>query len=128
MRQLSHELRECCQRLRDHGAGIRGPAQFSLNRRRPRGELRRIGRRTKVDPEPEDDVLQTAGPSDIVKTVPEGYLLGDRAVYLAAFDKVREAISTDGRRSLPPYDEGVKSGQPMGRCNCRRAMVEASSA
>lgn len=40
--------------------------------------------------------LQTAGPGDIIKTVPETYLLGDRALYLASFDKVREAISTDG--------------------------------
>ena len=40
--------------------------------------------------------LQTAGPSDIIKTVPESYLLGDRALYLASFGKVREAISLDG--------------------------------
>jgi NitT/TauT family transport system substrate-binding protein len=40
--------------------------------------------------------LQTAGPSDIIKTVPENYLLGDRALYLAAFNKVREAIGLDG--------------------------------
>ena len=40
--------------------------------------------------------LQTAGPSDIIKTVPETYLLGDRALYLASFDKVRESIATDG--------------------------------
>ena len=40
--------------------------------------------------------LQTAGPSDIVKIVPESYFLGDRAVYLAAFNKAREAISPDG--------------------------------
>jgi NitT/TauT family transport system substrate-binding protein len=40
--------------------------------------------------------LQTAGPSDIIKTVPENYLLGDRALYLASFNKVREAISPDG--------------------------------
>ena len=46
--------------------------------------------------------LQTAGPSDIIKTVPETYLLGDRAMYLAAFDKVREAISPDGMI----HDEG----------------------
>jgi NitT/TauT family transport system substrate-binding protein len=49
--------------------------------------------------------LQMAGPSDIVKTVPEAYLLGDRALYLAAFDKVREAISPDG--ILP--DEGART-------------------
>ncbi|HEX2531195.1 MAG TPA: ABC transporter substrate-binding protein [Burkholderiaceae bacterium] len=40
--------------------------------------------------------LQKAGSSDIVKVVPESYLLGDRALYLDAFSKVREAISPDG--------------------------------
>jgi len=40
--------------------------------------------------------LGKAGPSDIVKTVPESYLLGDRALYLAAWERVREAISPDG--------------------------------
>jgi len=40
--------------------------------------------------------LQHAGPSDIIKVVPENYLLGDRALYLQAFMKVREAISLDG--------------------------------
>jgi NitT/TauT family transport system substrate-binding protein len=49
--------------------------------------------------------LQTAGPSDIIKTVPENYLLGDRALYLASFSKVREAIAVDGM--LP--DEGAKT-------------------
>ena len=49
--------------------------------------------------------LQTAGPSDIIKTVPENYLLGDRALYLASFNKVREAIALDG--VMP--DEGPKT-------------------
>lgn len=40
--------------------------------------------------------LQTASPSDIIKTVPESYLLGDHALYLASFNKVRESISLDG--------------------------------
>jgi NitT/TauT family transport system substrate-binding protein len=40
--------------------------------------------------------LQTAGPGDIIKTMPESYLLGDRALYLASFNKVRESISLDG--------------------------------
>ncbi|WP_408015466.1 ABC transporter substrate-binding protein [Ramlibacter monticola] len=40
--------------------------------------------------------LQTAGPSDIIKTVPESYLLGDRALYLASFTRVREALALDG--------------------------------
>jgi NitT/TauT family transport system substrate-binding protein len=63
--------------------------------------------------------LQTAGPSDIIKTVPEGYLLGDRALYLASFDKVREAISLDGTiaeegtrtalRALASFDPAIKA-------------------
>ena len=40
--------------------------------------------------------LQTAGPGDIVKTVPEPYMLGDRALYLAVFNKMREGYSPDG--------------------------------
>ena len=62
--------------------------------------------------------LQTAGPSDIIKTVPEGYLLGDRALYLASFNKVREAISLDGLiaeegartalRALASFDPAIK--------------------
>ena len=65
--------------------------------------------------------LQTAGPSDIIKVVPEAYfLLRDRAVYLAAFNKVREAISPDGlipeegpqtaARALARFDPAVKLG------------------
>lgn len=49
--------------------------------------------------------LQTAGPSDLLQAVPESYLLGDRALYLAAFGKMREAISPDG---LVP-DEGPRT-------------------
>jgi len=40
--------------------------------------------------------LQAAGPSDIIRTVPEAYLLGDRGLYLASYTKVKDAISTDG--------------------------------
>ncbi len=40
--------------------------------------------------------LQTAGPGDILKTVPEAHLAGDRALFLAAFDRSRECISPDG--------------------------------
>ena len=40
--------------------------------------------------------LQTAGPSDIIKTVPESYLLNDRSLYLAAFEKLRDSICPDG--------------------------------
>ncbi|NLD70976.1 MAG: ABC transporter substrate-binding protein [Limnobacter sp.] len=66
--------------------------------------------------------LQQAGPSDIVKTVPESYLLGDRALYLAAWTNVREAISPDGLlpeagartalRTLQTFDPSLQ-GKPI---------------
>ncbi|GIX24635.1 MULTISPECIES: ABC transporter substrate-binding protein [Caldimonas] len=40
--------------------------------------------------------IQQAGPSDIVKAVPESYLLGDRAVYIDAFLAAKGALSADG--------------------------------
>lgn len=40
--------------------------------------------------------LQTAGPRDLMKVVPEAYLLGDRGLYLATFNNLRESISLDG--------------------------------
>lgn len=63
--------------------------------------------------------LQTAGPGDIIKTVPESYLLGDRALYLASFNKVRESISLDGLipeegartalKALASFDPAIKA-------------------
>ncbi len=63
--------------------------------------------------------LQTAGPGDIIKTVPESYLLGDRALYLASFNKVHESISIDGiipeegartaLKALASFDPSVKA-------------------
>ena len=63
--------------------------------------------------------LQTAGPGDIIKTVPEAYLLGDRGLYLASFNKVREAIALDGiipddgaktaLRALASFEPGIKA-------------------
>jgi len=40
--------------------------------------------------------IQKAGPGDIIKTVPETYLLGDRAVYIDAFLAAKGALSADG--------------------------------
>ncbi len=40
--------------------------------------------------------IQAAGASDIVKAVPESYLLGDRAVYIDAFLASKGALSPDG--------------------------------
>lgn len=44
--------------------------------------------------------LRGAGPAELLKTVPENHLLGDRALYLAWFLKSREAIALDGL--IPP--------------------------
>lgn len=56
--------------------------------------------------------LQTASPSDLIKEVPEAYQFGDRSLYLASFNKVREAIAVDGM--IP--DEGPKTAlRVMGR-------------
>ena len=49
--------------------------------------------------------LQTAGPSDIVRALPELGTQGDRAVYLSAFEKSREALSPDGVLS----EQGVQT-------------------
>ncbi len=40
--------------------------------------------------------IQKAGPGEIIKTVPETYLLGDRAVYIDAFLAAKGALSHDG--------------------------------
>lgn len=58
--------------------------------------------------------LQTAGPSDIIKTVPDPYMFGDRSLYLASFNKAREAIAVDGLIA----DEGPRTAlRAMGRLN-----------
>jgi NitT/TauT family transport system substrate-binding protein len=68
-----------------------------------------------------DKWIARASATDVARTVPESYLLGDRALYLFAFDKVKEAISPDGIISdagakttlaaLREFDPGVKSAQ-----------------
>jgi len=64
-----------------------------------------------------DKWIQGAGPSDIIKAVPESYLLGDRAVYVDAFLAAKGALSPDGtipeagaetaRRALASIDPEV---------------------
>lgn len=66
-----------------------------------------------------DHWIAQASATDVAKVVPESYLLGDRALYLFAFDKVKEAISRDGVISdsgakatlsaLRAFDPGVKA-------------------
>lgn len=43
-----------------------------------------------------DRWIQAAGADDIVKVVPESFLLGDRAVYIDAFRAAKGALSPDG--------------------------------
>ena len=52
-----------------------------------------------------DKWIAKASATDVAKVVPESYLLGDRALYLFSFDKVKEAISIDGVIS----DAGAKA-------------------
>jgi len=52
-----------------------------------------------------DKWIHAASPQDVLRTVPESYLLGDAALYLFSFNKVKEAISTDGTIS----DAGAKT-------------------
>jgi NitT/TauT family transport system substrate-binding protein len=65
-----------------------------------------------------DKWIQAAGPGDIVKAVPESYLLGDRAVYIDAFLAAKGALSPDGTipeagaatalRALQSVDDAMK--------------------
>jgi NitT/TauT family transport system substrate-binding protein len=43
-----------------------------------------------------DKWIQAAGPGDVIKVVPEAYLLGDRAIYVDAFLAAKGALSPDG--------------------------------
>jgi NitT/TauT family transport system substrate-binding protein len=40
--------------------------------------------------------LRTAGPTDILRSVPASHWMGDRAIYLGAFEKLRESFALDG--------------------------------
>jgi len=65
-----------------------------------------------------DKWIQAAGASEIVKAVPESYLLGDRAVYIDAFLASKGALSVDGAipeagpatalRALQSVDDSLK--------------------
>ncbi|QSN60202.1 ABC transporter substrate-binding protein [Caballeronia sp. M1242] len=66
--------------------------------------------------------LQSASGKELIATVPEGYLLGDRALYLDSWQHVKEAMSPDGLmpedgpatslKTLQAFDETVK-GKPI---------------
>ncbi len=68
-----------------------------------------------------DKWIQGAGPGDIIKAVPESYLLGDRAVYIDAFLAAKGALSPDGmfpeagpetaRRALASIDPEIANAK-----------------
>jgi NitT/TauT family transport system substrate-binding protein len=68
-----------------------------------------------------DRWIHNAGAADIIKAVPENYLLGDRAVYVDAFLAAKGALSSDGmipeagaetaRRALASIDPEIAAGK-----------------
>jgi NitT/TauT family transport system substrate-binding protein len=68
-----------------------------------------------------DKWIQAAGAGDIIKAVPENYLLGDRAVYVDAFLAAKGALSVDGlfpeagpetaRRALASIDPEIAAAK-----------------
>jgi NitT/TauT family transport system substrate-binding protein len=68
-----------------------------------------------------DKWVTRASATDVAKVVPESFLLGDRALYLFSFDKVKEAISPDGLvsdagaaatlKALAAFDPTVKPSE-----------------
>jgi NitT/TauT family transport system substrate-binding protein len=68
-----------------------------------------------------DKWIAKASATDVAKVVPETYLMGDRALYLFSYDKVKEAISPDGiisdagakatLKSLAAFDPGIKPAE-----------------
>ncbi len=67
-----------------------------------------------------DKWIRAAGAAEIIKAVPESYLLGDRAVYVDAFLASKGALSADGMippegaatalRALQSIDDSLKGG------------------
>jgi NitT/TauT family transport system substrate-binding protein len=68
-----------------------------------------------------DKWIHAASPQEVLRTVPDSYLLGDKALYLFSFNKVREAISPDGYisdvgaktalRVIPSFNPEVKASE-----------------
>lgn len=68
-----------------------------------------------------DKWIAKASATDVAKVVPEAYLMGDRALYLFSYDKVKEAISPDGiisdagaratLKALGAFDPNIKESE-----------------
>ena len=75
--------------------------------------------------------LQTAGPADILRTVPPAHWLGDRVTYLGAFEKLRESYAADGLFDVDPVLNAWRSHSrlmgygPMNRPTLERLYTNA---
>jgi NitT/TauT family transport system substrate-binding protein len=68
-----------------------------------------------------DKWIAKASATDVAKVVPEAYLMGDRALYLFSYDKVKEAMSPDGiisdagakatLKALADFDPNIKASE-----------------
>ncbi len=85
-----------------------------------------------------DKWIQQAGPSDIIKVVPEAYQLGDRAVYIDAYLKAKGALSPDGAfpeagsatayRALASVDESIAKAKLDLKANFTNDFVKKANA
>ncbi|MCA3217541.1 MAG: ABC transporter substrate-binding protein [Burkholderiales bacterium] len=82
--------------------------------------------------------IQAAGPGEIIKVVPESYLLGDRAVYIDAFLKAKGALSPDGLfpeagsatalRALVSVDESMQKAKLDLKANYTNELARKANA
>jgi NitT/TauT family transport system substrate-binding protein len=82
--------------------------------------------------------IQAAGAADVIKTVPESYLLGDRAIYIDAFVKAKGALSPDGMfpeagsatalRALASVDEKIGQARLDLKANYTNEFVKKANA
>jgi len=82
--------------------------------------------------------IQQAGAADIIKVVPESYLLGDRAIYIDAFLKAKGALSPDGTfpdagsatalRALVSADDSLKTAKLDLKANYTNDFVRKANA
>jgi hypothetical protein len=108
---MSMQRRSQGQEDRRHGSGLVDQRDGQLRARQGGHQAERRVVRA-------DEWIQAAGAADIIKAVPESYLLGDRAIYVDAFLACKDALSADGTipeggaaaavRALQSVDDSLK--------------------
>lgn len=69
--------------------------------------------------------LQTAGLTDILKTVPASHWMGDRAVYLGAFQGLRESYAVDGLVRGEEVDNAWRAYARLKGSSVRQPLITA---